>query len=160
MTGLVLEDVWKDHGPQIVLERVNLTIAPRAFVALVGASGCGKSTLRKLLPGQEAPSRGRITLDGAPPGAEPGPDRGVVFQRYSVFAHLPVLGNVMLGNVMLGRDLAGARRCRGGCLARRAGPRATRRRPWSPPSGWRGPRANTPPSCRGGCSSASRSRKR
>ncbi len=45
--------------------------------------------------GQEAPSRGKLTLDDTPLPAEPGPDRGVVFQRYSVFPHLTVLGNVL-----------------------------------------------------------------
>jgi NitT/TauT family transport system ATP-binding protein len=47
--------------------------------------------------GQEAPSRGRILLDGKPLTPECGPDRGVVFQRYSVFPHLTALRNVMFG---------------------------------------------------------------
>ena len=50
-----------------------------------------------LLLGEEAPSRGTIALDGKLLAAEPGRDRGVVFQRYSVFPHLTVLGNVLLG---------------------------------------------------------------
>ena len=92
-----LQNVWKEFGNQIVLERISLDIAPRSFVALVGPSGCGKTTFLKLLLGEEVASRGRITLDGKPLVAEPGPDRGVVFQRYSVFPHLTVLGNVLLG---------------------------------------------------------------
>lgn len=92
-----IEKVWKEFGDQIVLERLSLEIAPRSFVALVGPSGCGKTTFLKMLLGEEPPSRGRILLDGAPLVAEPGPDRGVVFQRYSVFPHLTVLGNVLLG---------------------------------------------------------------
>jgi len=94
---IVLDNVWKEYGDQIVLERVSLTIEDRAFVALVGPSGCGKTTFLKLLLGEEAPSQGSITLDGKPLLAEPGRDRGVVFQRYSVFPHLTVLGNVLLG---------------------------------------------------------------
>lgn len=92
-----VDNVWKEYGDQIVLERVSLTIADRAFVALVGPSGCGKTTFLKLLLGDERPSQGTIRLDGKPLALEPGPDRGVVFQRYSVFPHLTVLGNVLLG---------------------------------------------------------------
>ncbi len=94
---IVVDNVWKEYGDQIVLEKVSLTIEDRAFVALVGPSGCGKTTFLKLLLGEERPTQGTITLDGVPLSAEPGPDRGVVFQRYSVFPHLTVLGNVLLG---------------------------------------------------------------
>ena len=68
-----------------------------AFVSIVGPSGCGKSTFLRLVLGQERPTRGTILLDGEPLPDEPGPDRGVVFQRYSVFPHLTVLGNVLIG---------------------------------------------------------------
>jgi NitT/TauT family transport system ATP-binding protein len=97
MSELVIENVWKEYGDQIVLENVSLTVASRAFVALVGPSGCGKTTFLRMLLGQERPTRGTILLDGEPLSPEPGPDRGVVFQRYSVFPHLTVLGNVLLG---------------------------------------------------------------
>jgi NitT/TauT family transport system ATP-binding protein len=97
MSEIVFDNVWKEYGDQIVLEKITLSIAPRSFVALVGPSGCGKTTFLKLLLGEEAPTSGTITMDGAPLVAEPGPDRGVVFQRYSVFPHLTVLGNVLLG---------------------------------------------------------------
>ena len=97
MSTIVFDKVWKEYGDQIVLEKISLTIASRAFVALVGPSGCGKTTFLKLLLGEEAPTQGTITMDGVPLIAEPGPDRGVVFQRYSVFPHLTVLGNVLLG---------------------------------------------------------------
>ncbi|MEP0964450.1 MAG: ABC transporter ATP-binding protein [Paracoccaceae bacterium] len=97
MTALTLEHVWKEYDEQVVLENLSLEIAPRSFVALVGPSGCGKSTLLRLLLGQERTTRGVIKLDGAPLPKEPEPDRGVVYQRYSVFPHLTVLENVMLG---------------------------------------------------------------
>ncbi|MGO7515600.1 ATP-binding cassette domain-containing protein, partial [Rhizobium ruizarguesonis] len=61
------------------------TVASRAFVALVGPSGCCKSTFLRMLLGQERPTRGTILLYGKALPQEPGPDRGVVFQRYSVF---------------------------------------------------------------------------
>ncbi|WP_174291746.1 ABC transporter ATP-binding protein [Sphingomonas bacterium] len=92
-----LRDVWVEYGGKVVLERVSLHLAERSFVAVVGPSGAGKTTLLRLLLGQEAPSRGQVLLDGKPMRAECGPDRGVVFQRYSVFPHLTALRNVMFG---------------------------------------------------------------
>ncbi len=94
---LALRDVWVEYGEKIVLERVSLEIAQGSFVSVVGPSGAGKSTLLRLILGQEAPSRGELRLDGAVLQAECAPDRGVVFQRYSVFPHLSVLRNVMFG---------------------------------------------------------------
>lgn len=94
---IVIDNVWKEYGDQVVLERISLTIEDRAFVALVGPSGCGKTTFLKLLLGEETPTQGTITLDGKLLRPEPDRDRGVVFQRYSVFPHLTVLGNVILG---------------------------------------------------------------
>lgn len=107
MTALTITNLWKEYGDQIVLENISIDIAPRSFVALVGASGCGKTTLLRRLLGQEQPTRGTILLDGAPLPQEPGPDRGVVYQRYSVFPHLTVLGNVMLGPQMAGSRIWG-----------------------------------------------------
>jgi NitT/TauT family transport system ATP-binding protein len=97
MSELVIKNLWKEYDHQIVLESISLTIASRSFVALVGPSGCGKSTFLRMLLSQELPTRGEILIDGAPLPREPGPDRGVVFQQYSVFPHLTVLGNVLLG---------------------------------------------------------------
>lgn len=93
---IAVENLWKEYGGQVVLERLSFAIAPRAFVALVGPSGCGKTTFLRMLLGEERPTRGRILVDGELLSPEPGPDRGVVFQRYSVFPHLTVLGNVLL----------------------------------------------------------------
>jgi NitT/TauT family transport system ATP-binding protein len=97
MTAIVFDKIWKEYGDHIVLENINLEIAPRAFVALVGPSGCGKTTFLRMLLGDERPSRGKILVAGKPLRAEPDSDRGVVFQRYSVFPHLTVLGNVLIG---------------------------------------------------------------
>src|SRR5437016_6993518 len=68
----------------------------RQLLSVVGPSGAGKSTFLRLILGQERPSQGAVLLDGKPFPAEPGPDRGIVFQRYSVFPHLSVLGNVLV----------------------------------------------------------------
>ncbi len=114
MSDIKIDNVWKEYGDQIVLEKISLDIASRSFVALVGPSGCGKTTFLRLLLGEEAPSQGTITIDGTPLVPEPGADRGVVFQRYSVFPHLTVLGNVLLGKEFQSSPVAarllGARR--------------------------------------------------
>ncbi len=97
MSAVVLDKVWKEYGDAIVLERISLEIAPRSFVALVGPSGCGKTTLLRMLLGEERPTRGSIQVYGKPLKPEPDADRGVVFQRYSVFPHMTVLDNVLVG---------------------------------------------------------------
>ncbi len=81
MTIVTVENVWKSYGNQTVLEKISFETAPKSFISLVGPSGCGKSTFLKMLLGDEAPTRGRILIDGAPLVAEPSPDRGVVFQK-------------------------------------------------------------------------------
>ena len=97
MTAAVrLEKVWKIYGQDVVLENIDLDVKPGEFVTVVGASGCGKTTFLKMLLGEEQATRGQLLLDGQPMPGEPGPDRGVVFQRYSVFPHLTALRNVML----------------------------------------------------------------
>ncbi|WP_315813561.1 MULTISPECIES: ABC transporter ATP-binding protein [unclassified Bradyrhizobium] len=97
MSTLSFRNVWVEYGNQVVLERINLEIASGTFLSIVGPSGAGKSTFLRLILGQEKPTQGAVLLDGQPFPAEPGPDRGIVFQRYSVFPHLTVLGNVLLG---------------------------------------------------------------
>ena len=97
MKPIVFDKVWKEYGDHVVLEQINLEIETRSFVALVGPSGCGKTTFLRLLLGEERPTRGSILVEGVPLKAEPDADRGVVFQRYSVFPHLTVLGNVIIG---------------------------------------------------------------
>ena len=97
MTRVTVENVWKIYGDQTVLENINFEVEPGSFISLVGPSGCGKSTFLRMMLGDEAPTRGRILIDGEALDDEPSPDRGVVFQKYSVFPHLTALQNVMLG---------------------------------------------------------------
>ncbi len=97
MTRVTVENVWKVYGDQTVLENINFETEPGSFIALVCPSGCGKPTLLLMMLGDEAPTRGRILIDGVELEDEPSPDRGVVFQKYSVFPHLTALQNVMLG---------------------------------------------------------------
>ena len=93
---VAVRNLFHDYDGAPVLERVNLEVPSGEFCTIVGASGCGKSTFLRLLLSQERVRRGSITIDGEPVAAEPGPDRGVVFQRYSVFPHLTVMGNLVL----------------------------------------------------------------
>lgn len=88
-------NLWKSYDDTVVLERINISVDEGEFITLVGASGCGKSTFLKLLLGTETISRGELLLDGSPVVDEPGPDRGIVFQQYSVFPHMTVLNNVV-----------------------------------------------------------------
>lgn len=96
-TLLSLRNVWVEYGDKVVIEDVTLDIAAGSFVSIIGPSGAGKSTLLRVILGQDAPTRGSILLDGKLLPPECGPDRGVVFQRYSVFPHLSVLKNTVFG---------------------------------------------------------------
>ncbi|UPT78120.1 ABC transporter ATP-binding protein [Sulfurovum sp. XGS-02] len=96
MSLIHIKNLWKKYDDNVVLERINLDIEEGEFCTLVGPSGCGKSTFLKMLLGQEIPTSGTFLLDGKPFPDEPGIERGIVFQRYSVFPHLTVLGNVMM----------------------------------------------------------------
>jgi len=96
MSVIEARGLWKEYDRDVVLEDIHLNVAAGDFVTVVGASGCGKSTFLRMLLGEETPTRGELLLDGRPMPEEPGPDRGVVFQKYSVFPHLTALGNVLL----------------------------------------------------------------
>lgn len=97
MSFISIKHLWKEYGNRVVLENISLDIAQGEFVSIVGASGCGKTTFFKMLLGEEKPSRGEMLLHGKRWPREPDADRGVVFQRYSVFPHLTAIQNVVLG---------------------------------------------------------------
>ncbi len=83
-------------GTVRALDRVSLEARRREFLCVIGPSGCGKSTLARILAGLEDSTSGEVLLDGAPIRG-PGPDRGMVFQAYTLFPWLTVLKNVMFG---------------------------------------------------------------
>lgn len=96
---LVIEEVSKVYntpqGPFTVLSGVNLTVAEGEFVCLIGHSGCGKSTLLDMVSGFRPPTFGEVRLQ-AKRIEEPGPDRMVVFQNYSLLPWKSAFENIYL----------------------------------------------------------------
>jgi nitrate/nitrite transport system ATP-binding protein len=83
------------RGRLEVLRDINLSIRENEFVCIVGRSGSGKTTLISLIAGLIEPDSGEILLEGKPIDG-PGPDRGVVFQNYSLLPWMTVFENVYL----------------------------------------------------------------
>lgn len=104
---LQVNDLCKDYdsvqGKVTALKNVNFSTYRREFVCVIGPSGCGKSTLIRTLAGLENQSSGEVLIDGQPVSG-PGPDRGMVFQGYTLFPWLTVRKNVMFGLQMKGRS--------------------------------------------------------
>ncbi|WP_370292282.1 ABC transporter ATP-binding protein [Thalassolituus sp.] len=95
------------NGPVTALKNINLNIHKREFVCVIGPSGCGKSTLIRILAGLEQPSSGQVLLNGEPV-TKPGPERGMVFQGYTLFPWLSVKENIMFGLRESGYDKSAA----------------------------------------------------
>ena len=92
---LTLRNASVSHGETPVLKGIDLDVAEGEFVVLLGFSGTGKTTLINLLAGLQAPSSGEALFKGAPIEG-PGPERGVIFQSYSLMPWLTVTANVRL----------------------------------------------------------------
>jgi len=98
MARIQMSDVTKVYGEATIgVDDLDIEVRDGEFLVLVGPSGCGKSTFLKLLLGQETLTRGELLLEGETFPAEPDRNRGIVFQRYSVFPHLTVRQNVLMG---------------------------------------------------------------
>ncbi len=93
---LQLIDVYKSYGSKRVLDNLDLDVDQGELCTLVGPSGCGKSTMFKIIVGDEPVTSGKAFLQGKPITV-PDVNRGLVFQRYSLFPHLSVIDNVGLG---------------------------------------------------------------
>lgn len=78
------------------LDPIDLKIKKGEFIAIVGTSGCGKSTLLRMLCGLDFPTNGTILANGKEV-IQPGPDRGMVFQSYTLFPWLTVIENIKYG---------------------------------------------------------------
>jgi nitrate/nitrite transport system ATP-binding protein len=111
MAYLELRGVEKSYGATRVLGGIDLALEEGEFVAIVGYSGSGKTTLISLIAGLLAPDAGRIVLDGAAV-TDPGPDRGIVFQQYSLLPWMTVYDNVALAVDAVNPTLASAERRR------------------------------------------------
>lgn len=95
MSFLELKNVTKSYGGHSVLGGIDLSIERGEFVAIVGYSGSGKSTLISMIAGLAHPDTGTVKLNDVEVTA-PGPDRGIVFQNYSLLPWLTVYENVAL----------------------------------------------------------------
>jgi len=95
MSILSLKNVSKSYGDSQILSDINLEVEEGEFIAILGFSGSGKSTLMNILAGLDHSDTGEALFKGQPI-KEPSPERGLVFQNYSLMPWLTVTGNVML----------------------------------------------------------------
>ena len=102
MSKLVIDRVGRvfpgvrGGAPTEALQPTSLVVADNDFITILGPSGCGKSTLLRIVAGLDVPTTGSVLLDGAQVSG-PGPDRGMVFQSYTLFPWLTVRENVCFG---------------------------------------------------------------
>ena len=96
MSGLVLDHLVKRYGGFTAVHDAALTIPHGKFVCLLGPSGCGKTTLLRMIAGLDAPSEGRLLIDGTDFTDQPAHKRdfGMVFQSLALFPHLTVGENI------------------------------------------------------------------
>jgi len=93
-----ISKIFMQKGTQRVhvLDTIGLAVDENELVVILGPGQSGKTTLLRIIAGLETPSTGRVLLDGKEVTG-PGPDRGLVFQRYTLFPWETVMGNVVLG---------------------------------------------------------------
>ncbi|MET3697862.1 NitT/TauT family transport system ATP-binding protein/sulfonate transport system ATP-binding protein [Bacillus oleivorans] len=99
-TKLVIDQVGKvfstKSGDVVALNQTSFTVEEGEFVTILGPSGCGKSTILRVVAGLEEPTSGKVLMDGKEIKG-PGPDRGMVFQTYSLYPWLTVEENIAFG---------------------------------------------------------------
>lgn len=97
---LEIKDVGKifktKSSETVALEKTSFTVEDGEFVTILGPSGCGKSTILRIVAGLEESNSGKVLLDGQEING-PGPDRGMVFQSYTLFPWLNVQDNITFG---------------------------------------------------------------
>ncbi|NEP58165.1 MAG: ABC transporter ATP-binding protein [Symploca sp. SIO2G7] len=112
---LEVSNVYKEfstkQGSLLALKNINLYVDPGELVCVVGTSGSGKSTMLRLIAGLDMPTAGKIEVDGLPVTG-PGSDRGMVFQKYTLYPWMRIAENVSFGLKLQGmakwkrRDIA------------------------------------------------------
>jgi iron(III) transport system ATP-binding protein len=112
--GIELQAVSKRYGDAsapLVVDAVSIRVARGTLTTLLGPSGCGKTTTLRMIAGLEAPTSGRIVIDGRDVTDVPASERDVsmVFQSYALFPHMSVLANVAYGLDVAGVPRAQAR---------------------------------------------------
>ena len=105
---LIVNNLSKRFGEKLILDHLSFSMKSGDFMALVGSSGSGKSTILRLIAGLDQPSSGSITVDGTSVWG-PGPDRGMVFQKYSLYPWLTAADNVAFGMRLQGTSSADVR---------------------------------------------------
>jgi sn-glycerol 3-phosphate transport system ATP-binding protein len=105
-----LDGITKSFGDTQALAGISIVARPGTFLVLLGPSGCGKSTLLRVVAGLEAPTSGRLLLEGRDVTGLPPAARGIamVFQSYALFPHLSVAENIVFG--LRARHVAAAER--------------------------------------------------
>ena len=100
MSSVVLKNLVKTYdGKKNIIDNINLDIADKEFVVLVGSSGCGKSTILRLISGLEEISSGEILIDNQVVNNVHPKDRDIafVFQSYALYPHMSVYDNIAFG---------------------------------------------------------------
>jgi ABC-type nitrate/sulfonate/bicarbonate transport system ATPase subunit len=97
VSKLAIQAVSRVFPGTKALEKTDLNVEDNDFICILGPSGCGKSTLLRIVAGLDTPTTGRVLLEGQAV-ERPGPDRGMVFQSYTLFPWLTVRQNVLFGS--------------------------------------------------------------
>lgn len=98
---IVKDFAESDGSPRRVLDGISFGVKRREFLSIIGPSGCGKSTLIRIAAGLETVTSGRFLLDGKKVSGTSA-ERGMVFQKYTLFPWLSVKQNVMFGLISSG----------------------------------------------------------
>ncbi len=94
--GLTKEFCREEKEPVVALDDISFEVEDGEFVCILGTSGCGKTTLLRIIAGLEKPTSGEVLVGGVPVEG-PSPERGMVFQEYSLFPWRNVLENIAFG---------------------------------------------------------------
>ena len=109
MSKIEIQNLTVDYAEKnshfTALKDVSFSVEAGEFVSVIGSSGCGKSTLLSILEGINTPTSGSICIDGEPIHGT-GPDRGVVFQHYSLFPWMTARKNVAFGVKQVKKDVS------------------------------------------------------